>query len=136
MGTWSSFASPMQQPQHAFTTTAVTSSGPALRPGADSQKWPTETSKETARFFLFWSSSDEIELRDHKGEVQWSQRWDRGIRELQMLDTDHDGKAELVYIDGKAVCIRDRQGTLLRRETIKEATTTPVGCPIKFAAKK
>lgn len=73
--------------------------------------------------FLLWSfPSDKIDLRDHKGDLLWSQVWNRSMNHLQILDTDDDERSEIFYIDGKAWYMRDRQGTLLRREVIEEAS--------------
>ncbi len=71
--------------------------------------------------FLLFSSSDKVSMVDHGGRIQWTQSWEKTPKELTVLDTDGDGRREIVYIDGHALCIRDRGGALLVRDVIKGA---------------
>jgi hypothetical protein len=73
------------------------------------------------RFLLGSFPSDKVTLLDHSGKVIWSQVWET-MSETLILDTNADGKAEILSIDGKALSVRDGDGKLLRRQPIEGAS--------------
>lgn len=76
----------------------------------------------TQRFLLGSFPSDKVTLLDHSGKLIWSQKWERSMLEILLLDIDADGKAEILSIDGKALSVRDGNGKLLRRQPIEGAS--------------
>jgi hypothetical protein len=62
-----------------------------------------------------------VTLLDHTGKSILSQAWET-MSEILVLDTDADGKAEILSIDGQALSVRDGNGKLLRRQLIEGAS--------------
>lgn len=58
-----------------------------------------------------------VQLLDHKGEVVWEREWASTNAEGLPWDIDGDGAMELLYVDGKALHVCDRDGRDLFAET-------------------
>jgi hypothetical protein len=84
--------------------------------------WGSIRGDGTLSFLLGSVPSSKVSLLDHSGKVIWSQAWERGMSEILILDTDADGKAEILSIDGKALSVRDGNGKVLRRQPIEGAS--------------
>lgn len=71
--------------------------------------------------FLLWTLWRNQELVDWNGKSRWKQSWSGHISQVRFIDVDHDGRDELVSIDGQSLFVRDKEGKLVRRVPIENA---------------
>lgn len=89
--------------------------------GFEDAAWGDLEGNGTLCFLLWTFPSDKVSLLGPSGQVLWTQRWERSLHEVQVMDLDRDEKSEIIYLDGEALYVRDRNGTLLRRQSIEKA---------------
>jgi hypothetical protein len=64
----------------------------------------------TMEFVVAWNGGGGVQLRNRAGEIIWKRR-DANVWHVEIVDTDNDGKAEIVHSNASGhLVIRDQQG--------------------------
>lgn len=67
-------------------------------------------------FLMAFNATSEVDLLDAEGELIWRQEWSSlSSGSAHFVDTDGEGGLEIVYVDGAALWVRDREGAVLTR---------------------
>jgi hypothetical protein len=66
----------------------------------------------TVEFVTEWES---VELFDRYGKRKWEQPWGRVFYKSEVVDTEGDGKNEIVQSTGRELVIRDARGQIIRK---------------------